>query len=91
MYVGKATPEEVGDVKGKIVLAERGDIAFVDKIKNVLEKGAVGVLMYNNSDEGNTFGQAAEGQNIQREAESKHRVLETHPLHLWQRDNKDLC
>lgn len=64
VYVGKATPEEVGDVKGKIVLAERGDIAFVEKIKNVLEKGAVGVLMYNNLDEGNTFGQVAEGQNI---------------------------
>ncbi|WP_102273749.1 M28 family peptidase [Cytobacillus massiliigabonensis] len=64
VHVGKATPEEVGDVKGKIVLVERGDISFIEKISNVLEKGAVGVLMYNNADEGNSFGQAADGQNI---------------------------
>ncbi|WP_042460701.1 M28 family peptidase [Neobacillus dielmonensis] len=48
--VGKATTGEVTDaVAGKIALVARGDIAFVDKVKNVFAKGAVGVLMYNNA------------------------------------------
>ncbi|WP_066249894.1 M28 family peptidase [Neobacillus drentensis] len=63
--VGKAKPEEIGDeVKGKIALVERGDITFIEKVQNVLNRGAVGVLMYNNSSNGNAFGQAQEGQNI---------------------------
>lgn len=65
VYVGKAKPEEVGEkVSGKIALIERGDINFVDKVQNVLNKGAVGVLMYNNSPSGNNFGQVSAGQNI---------------------------
>ncbi|MGD6843128.1 M28 family peptidase [Bacillus infantis] len=65
VFAGKATVEEVGeDVKGKIALVERGDIPFVEKIANVLAKGAVGVLMYNSAPEGSEFGQAGEGQNI---------------------------
>jgi len=64
-YVGKALPNEVtDDFKGKIALIERGDITFVEKIDNVLAKGAVGVLMYNNSSSGNSFGQVSENQNI---------------------------
>lgn len=63
--VGKAKPEEVtDDVKGKIALVERGDLTFVEKVQNVLNKGAVGVLMYNNSTSGNNFGQVSEGQDI---------------------------
>ncbi|WP_309520690.1 M28 family peptidase [Peribacillus frigoritolerans] len=63
--VGKAKPEEVGEnVSGKIALVERGDITFVEKVQNVLNKGAVGVLMYNNSPSGNNFGQVSAGQNI---------------------------
>ena len=65
VYVGKAKPEEIGNhVSGKIALIERGDINFVDKVQNVLNKGAVGVLMYNNSPSGNNFGQVSTGQNI---------------------------
>ncbi|OIK08673.1 M28 family peptidase [Bacillus sp. MUM 13] len=64
VYAGKAKPEEIGDVKGKIALVERGDIPFIEKIANVLAKGAAGVIMFNNSAEGNQFGQAGEGQNI---------------------------
>ncbi|MGE7661293.1 M28 family peptidase [Peribacillus sp. NPDC097197] len=64
VHVGKAKPEEIGDVSGKIALIERGDINFVDKVQNVLNKGAVGVLMYNNSPSGNNFGQVSAGQNI---------------------------
>lgn len=62
--VGKASPEEIGDVKGKIALIERGDLSFVEKVKNVLDKGAVGVIMYNSAAEGNSFGQVGEGQTI---------------------------
>ncbi|OIK16407.1 aminopeptidase [Bacillus sp. MUM 116] len=63
--VGKAKPEEITDaVKGKIALVERGDLTFVEKVQNVLSRGAIGVLMYNNSTSGNSFGQVSEGQNI---------------------------
>lgn len=63
-HVGKATPEEIGDVDGKVALIERGDLSFVEKVQNVLDEGAVGVIMYNNSDEGNRFGQVGQGQDI---------------------------
>lgn len=63
-YVGKATPKEIGDVKGKIVLIERGDLTYVEKLKNVIDKGAIGVIMYNNTSPGNNFGGVGEGQNI---------------------------
>jgi len=65
MHVGKAIAGTVPDsIKGKIALIERGDITFVEKIQNVLNKGAVGVIMYNNSGTSNAFGQASYGQNI---------------------------
>ncbi|MGY0691391.1 M28 family peptidase [Virgibacillus sp. FSP13] len=63
-YVGKASPEEVGDVEGKIALIKRGDLTFVEKVQNVLDKGAVGVIMFNNNDNGNYFGEVRNGQNI---------------------------
>src|SRR5699024_7701521 len=62
--VGKAALEEIGDVDGKIALVERGDLTFVEKVQNVLDEGAVGVIMYNNSGEGNRFGQVQRGQDI---------------------------
>ncbi|MFF2445883.1 M28 family peptidase [Neobacillus sp. NPDC058068] len=63
--VGKAIAGTVPDsVKGKIALIERGDNTFVEKIQNVLDKGAVGVIMYNNTGTSNAFGQASYGQNI---------------------------
>ncbi|MEH7415861.1 M28 family peptidase [Neobacillus drentensis] len=59
--VGKAIAGTVpDDVKGKIALVERGEITFVEKVKNVAAKGAAGVLMYNSSSNGNNFGQANE-------------------------------
>ena len=65
IHVGKAIAGTVPDaVKGEIALIERGDITFVEKIHNVLDKGAVGVIFYNNSGTSNTFGQADYGQNI---------------------------
>ncbi|MCH6266411.1 M28 family peptidase [Neobacillus citreus] len=63
--VGKALAGTVPDsVKGKIALIERGDITFVQKVQNVFDKGAVGVVMYNNTGTSNAFGQATYGQNI---------------------------
>ncbi|MBT2657940.1 M28 family peptidase [Bacillus sp. ISL-18] len=57
--VGKAIADTIPDnVSGKIALIERGDITFLEKVKNVAAKGAAGVLMYNNSPDGNNFGQA---------------------------------
>jgi len=35
------------DLTGKIALLKRGEISFVEKVKNVTDKGAVGVIMYN--------------------------------------------
>ncbi|CEG28537.1 M28 family peptidase [Bacillus sp. B-jedd] len=62
---GKAFAGTVPDsVRGKIALIERGDITFIEKIQNVFDKGAVGVIMYNNTGTSNAFGQAAYGQNI---------------------------
>lgn len=62
---GKAIAGTVPDaVKGKIALVERGDITFVEKVKNVLAKGAVGVILYNNTGTANNVGVADPGQNI---------------------------
>ncbi|MEI5907427.1 M20/M25/M40 family metallo-hydrolase [Bacillus spongiae] len=65
LHVGKALNGEVPDeVKGKIALIERGDIPFVWKLQNVLDKGAVGVIMYNHSGTSNRVGVANPGQDI---------------------------
>jgi serine protease len=37
-----------GAFAGKVVLCERGDIAFVDKVRNVEASGGVGAVIYNN-------------------------------------------
>src|SRR5699024_1959561 len=38
------------NTEGKIVLIERGDISFADKVKNAEANGAVGVLIYDNEE-----------------------------------------
>lgn len=47
---GSGTPEELQEeqIKGNIVLVERGKIPFAEKVKNVSQKGAKAVLIYNN-------------------------------------------
>jgi aminopeptidase YwaD len=63
--VGLALAGEVPDsVKGKIALIQRGTNPFVEKVQNVLDKGAVGVILYNNSGTSNNVGVANPGQNI---------------------------
>lgn len=62
--VGKGSTKEIGDVKGKIALIERGELTFTEKLKNVIDKGAIGAIFYNNTPQGNSFGAVEEGQNI---------------------------
>lgn len=48
---GEGTEEEFPEnTEGNIALIERGNISFVDKVKNAQKKGAVGVLIYDNVD-----------------------------------------
>ena len=41
---------ELSAVKGKVVLIERGEITFTEKVNNAYKHGAVGVIIFNNSD-----------------------------------------
>ncbi len=58
VHVGLGRPEDLMniDVNGKIALVGRGEIAFGDKVTNVLARGARGVLIYNNNGEGPAAG-----------------------------------
>lgn len=48
---GEGTEEEFPEnTEGNIVLIERGNISFADKVKNAQQKGAVGVLIYDNAE-----------------------------------------
>jgi hypothetical protein len=50
VYCGKGAPEEIPDeVEGKIALVVRGDLSFSEKNANVAEKGAVGMILFNNA------------------------------------------
>ncbi|MED4781686.1 S8 family serine peptidase [Brevibacillus choshinensis] len=49
VYMGKGKKEDYNvSVKGKVVLLERGDISFDDKLRLAKEAGAVGAVIYNN-------------------------------------------
>ncbi len=49
VYCGQGTPEEIPDeVEGKVALVVRGNITFSEKNANVAEKGAVGMILFNN-------------------------------------------
>ena len=61
---GIGKPEELKDVKGKIVLVERGELAFTDKILNAQKQGAVGVIVYNHADGGDEMINMATDPNI---------------------------
>ena len=47
---GKPSDFEGKDFKGKYALIQRGDIGFVDKALNAQKAGAVGAIIYNNTD-----------------------------------------
>lgn len=50
VFAGLGKPEDFPsiDVRGKIALVRRGEIAFGDKVKNSIAAGAVGVILFNN-------------------------------------------
>ena len=49
VYMGKGKKEDYNvSVKGKVVLLERGDITFDEKLRLAKEAGAVGAVIYNN-------------------------------------------
>lgn len=51
VYGGFGSEKELpDDVKDNIVLMERGEISFTDKVKNACNKGAKAVLIFNNKD-----------------------------------------
>lgn len=47
---GIGNPDELTDVAGKYALIQRGTLDFVTKAKNAQDKGALGVIVYNNAD-----------------------------------------
>ncbi|WP_308663122.1 S8 family serine peptidase [uncultured Actinobaculum sp.] len=59
---GKGNPEgfvgDAQDLTGKIVLIERGGITFGEKFTNAEERGAAGILVYDNASEGSFLGMA---------------------------------
>lgn len=52
VYAGLGTKEELEetDVAGKIALIQRGNLTFAEKVLNAAEKGAAGVILFNNAD-----------------------------------------
>ncbi|KWW22254.1 aminopeptidase [Peribacillus simplex] len=52
VYAGLGTKEELekASVTGKIALIQRGSLTFAEKVLNAAEKGAAGVILYNNAD-----------------------------------------
>ncbi|CAM3630051.1 M28 family peptidase [Mesobacillus zeae] len=52
MHAGLGTKEELAgkDLTGKIALIQRGSISFGEKVINAAEKGAAGVIIYNNAE-----------------------------------------
>ena len=49
VHAGTGKKEEItDDVNGRIALIARGEIYFLEKVKNATEKGAIGVIIYNN-------------------------------------------
>lgn len=61
--LGRPEDFEKVDVKGKIALIQRGEIAFFDKVQNATEAGAVGAIIYNN-EEGSINGTLGEPSKI---------------------------
>ncbi len=52
VFCGLGNPTDFpASVTGKIALIKRGDLKFVDKVKNAKAAGAIGVILYNNVDD----------------------------------------
>ncbi|MDO4412458.1 S8 family serine peptidase [Cutibacterium sp.] len=54
VVAGIGKPEQVpAEVKGNWALIERGENTFAEKVQNAVDKGATGVIIFNNADGGN--------------------------------------
>jgi len=62
VYAGTGKPEDLSavDVKGKIALIVRGDIAFADKQVNAQKAGAAGVIIYNSGSDNSYINMATD-------------------------------
>ena len=60
---GLGKKEQLQDVKGKIVLIERGELTFSEKVKNAKRAGAAAVIIYNNT-QGSFIGNLEETSTI---------------------------
>jgi minor extracellular serine protease Vpr len=49
VFAGLGKKEEMKNVSNKIVLVERGKLTFTEKARNAFEAGAIGVIIYNNT------------------------------------------
>lgn len=56
-----ASPTVTNDLTGAIALVSRGSATFVTKVRNSQNAGAIGVIIYNNVDDGTTPGMADDG------------------------------
>ncbi len=70
VFAGLGRKSDMTDVQGKLVLVERGTLTFTEKAKNALEAGAIGVMIYNNTN-GTFFGNLEETMPIPVAAISK--------------------
>jgi len=56
------TDAEAAAMRGRIVLVERGDCYFIDKVRRVNDAGAIGAIIYNNEESGMGFFKMASAQ-----------------------------
>lgn len=49
--LGKVSDYSTLDVKGKIALIKRGELTFKEKLDNAVAEGAVGIIVFNNTEE----------------------------------------
>ena len=61
--LGKAEDFEKINVEGKFALISRGEIAFVEKVKNAMKAKATGIVIYNNT-AGLMQGMATDGEEV---------------------------
>lgn len=56
VFGGLGKPDEIpAEAQGNYVLIQRGEIAFSEKFKNAIDKGAAGVIVFNNEAGGDKF------------------------------------
>jgi len=59
---GDLTTQDMEEVKGKVVLVERGDCYFSEKVRRLVDGGALGAIIYNNEESGSGFFKMASSQ-----------------------------